>query len=109
MAQTQCNPSSDPGTAELPWARAGQDWQDVALQLRLLLSRGISLAIATVVGARGAVIRRPGTVLVVTEARQTVGSTRPGRWVDVDTGTGGRDRAEPQRSLRPGPGAHGSV
>ncbi len=38
MAQTQCNPSSDPGTAGLPWARAGQDWQDVALQLGLLAS-----------------------------------------------------------------------
>jgi hypothetical protein len=29
--------------------------------------------------------------------------------VDVDTVTGGRDRAEPQRPLQPEPGAHGSV
>ena len=30
MAQTQCNPpSSDPGTAGLPWARAGQGWRVV--------------------------------------------------------------------------------
>ena len=42
MAPTQCNPSSDPGTAELPLARAGQDWQDVALQLRLLASLPIA-------------------------------------------------------------------
>ena len=46
MAPTQCNPSSDPGTAELPWARAGQDWQDVALQLRLLASLPIARVVA---------------------------------------------------------------
>jgi xanthine dehydrogenase accessory factor len=73
IAETPRDLISDPGTAELEWAPAGQDLRDVALQLRLLLSRGTSLAIATVVGARGAVIRRPGTVLVVTEAGQTIG------------------------------------
>jgi xanthine/CO dehydrogenase XdhC/CoxF family maturation factor len=51
----------------------GPGWQDVALQLRLLLSRSTSLAIATVVGARGPVVRQPGTVLVLTEAGQTIG------------------------------------
>jgi hypothetical protein len=49
--------------AELQWAPEGLDWQDVALQLRLLLGRGISLAIATVLAARGAAVRQPGTVL----------------------------------------------
>jgi hypothetical protein len=30
MAQTQCNPpSTGPGTAGLPWARAGQGWRVV--------------------------------------------------------------------------------
>jgi hypothetical protein len=42
--------------------------REVALQLRLLLGCGTSLEIATVVAACGAVVRRPGTVLVVTEA-----------------------------------------
>jgi xanthine dehydrogenase accessory factor len=73
IADTPCDLISDPGAAELEWTPAGQDWQDVALQLRLLLSRGTSLAIATVVGMRGAVIRPPGTVLVVTEAGETIG------------------------------------
>jgi xanthine/CO dehydrogenase XdhC/CoxF family maturation factor len=52
---------------------AGQDWQDVALQLRLLLSRGASLAIATVVGASAAAVRPPGTVLVITDAGDIIG------------------------------------
>ena len=65
--------ASDPGTAEPQRAPAGLDWQDVALPLRLLLGRGPWLAIATVVGARGAVVRRPGTVLAVTEAGQIIG------------------------------------
>ena len=59
--------------AELQWAPEGLDWQDVALQLRLLLGRGISLAIATVLAARGAAVRQPGTVLVVTESGLTIG------------------------------------
>jgi len=46
MAPTQCNPSSDPGTGELLWARAGQDCQDVALQLRLLASLPIARVVA---------------------------------------------------------------
>jgi len=72
-APAPCDLTSSLGTAELEWAPAGPGWQDVALQLRLLLRRGTSLAIATVVGARGAVVRQPGTVLVVTEAGQTIG------------------------------------
>ena len=75
MAQTQCNPSSDPPS--LPWARAGQDWQNVALQLRLLLSCGISVPIAAVVGARSR-HTAPWHVLVVTEARQTLGFNAAG-------------------------------
>ena len=49
---TSCDLASDPGTAEPQRAPAGQDWQEVALPLRLLLGRGPRLAIATVVGAR---------------------------------------------------------
>ena len=73
IIKTPCDLASDPGTAEPQRAPAGQDWQDVALPLRLLLGRGPWLAIATVVGARGAVVRRPGTVLAVTEAGQIIG------------------------------------
>jgi hypothetical protein len=72
------DPPSDLDTAEPQWASEGPGWQDVALPFRFLLSRGTSLAIATVVGARGPVVRRPGTVLVLTEAGQTIG-VPPGR------------------------------
>lgn len=72
-APEPCDPASDLDTAEPERAPEGPGWQDVALQLRLLLSRGTSLAIATVVGARGPVVRQPGTVLVLTEAGQTIG------------------------------------
>ena len=73
IIKTPCDLASDPGTAEPQRASADLDWQDVALPLRLLLGRGPWLAIATVVGARGAVVRRPGTVLAVTEAGQIIG------------------------------------
>jgi hypothetical protein len=72
-APEPCDLTSDLDTAEPEWAPEGPGWQDVALQLRLLLSRGTSLAIATVVAARGPVVRQPGTVLVLTEAGQTIG------------------------------------
>jgi xanthine dehydrogenase accessory factor len=65
--------SADDTAAGLEQAAAGQDWQDLALQLRHLLSRGTSLAIATVLAAHGTVVRRPGTVLVLTQAGQTIG------------------------------------
>jgi xanthine/CO dehydrogenase XdhC/CoxF family maturation factor len=70
---TSRDPTSDLSGGQLEWAPAGQDWQDVALQMRLLLGRGISLAIATIVDARGAGVRQPGTVLVVTEAGESIG------------------------------------
>ena len=58
-------------------AHTGQGYaaalQDVALQLRLLLSRGTSLAIATVVSTSGAAVRPPGTVLVITDAGEIIG------------------------------------
>ena len=52
IIKTPCDLASDPRTAEPQRAPAGQDWQDVALPLRLLLGRGPWLAIATVVGGR---------------------------------------------------------
>jgi xanthine dehydrogenase accessory factor len=47
--------------------------RDVALQLRLLLISNTSFAIATVVGACGTALRRPGTVVVISQSGQTVG------------------------------------
>lgn len=73
MAMTTCIPASAPGIAEPEWLPGGQDLRDVALQLRLLLSRGIPVAIATVVGARGTEVRRPGTVVVITGSGQAIG------------------------------------
>jgi xanthine dehydrogenase accessory factor len=72
VAQTPYGTAAGPGAAELAWAPVGQDWRDTALQLRLLLGCGISLAIATVVAARGTILR-PGTVLAVTGAGTTIG------------------------------------
>jgi xanthine dehydrogenase accessory factor len=51
---------------------------DVALRLRLLLLRGVSFALATVVGAQGVVVRRAGTVMVVPESGETIGFNRCG-------------------------------
>lgn len=61
------------GITEPEGLPAGQDLRDLALQLRLLLTGGTSFAIATVVGARGTALRRPGTVVVVSQSGQTVG------------------------------------
>ena len=52
IIKTPCDLASDPGTEEPQRAPAGQDWQDVALPLRLLPGRGPRLAIATVMRAR---------------------------------------------------------
>jgi xanthine dehydrogenase accessory factor len=45
----------------------------VIAQLRIMLTAGVSFAIATVVGAHGTVLRRPGTVLVISESGETIG------------------------------------
>ena len=45
----------------------------MALQLRLMLTSGTSVAIATVVGAGGTPLRRPGTVVVVSQSGETLG------------------------------------
>ena len=51
---------------------------DVTLPLRLLLLRGVSFALATVVGAQGVAVRRVGTVMVVPESGEAIGSSRCG-------------------------------
>lgn len=51
----------------------------MALQLRLLLTSGTAFAVATVLGARGTALRRPGTVIVTSESGQTIGFNRPAR------------------------------
>ena len=45
----------------------------MALQLRLMLISGTSFAIATVVGARGTALRRPGTVVVISQSGEAIG------------------------------------
>lgn len=93
-------PESADDAAEPEWAPADQDWQNVALQLRLLLNCGTSLAIATVLDAHGTAVRRPGTVLVVTEAGQTIGFNPAGpldgaiRDLAAEALATGRDRLE---------------
>ena len=65
--------ASDLAIAEPERLPAGQDLRDVALQLRLLLTSGIPFAIATVLGARGPALRRPGTVVVTSQSGQAIG------------------------------------
>ena len=65
--------AGDPGITEPEWLPGGKDLRDVALQLRLMLDGGISFAIATVVDTRGSALRRPGTVVVISEQGQTIG------------------------------------
>ena len=65
--------SSGPGSAEPDWPPGGRGLRDMALPLRLMLASGTPLAIATVVGARGTALRRPGTVVVVSESGETLG------------------------------------
>jgi xanthine/CO dehydrogenase XdhC/CoxF family maturation factor len=64
---------SDPGSTQPEWPPGGQDLQDLALQLRLMLASGTSVAIATVLGAGGNALRRPGTAVVVSQSGQTLG------------------------------------
>jgi XdhC/CoxI family protein len=73
MVKTVCVPGSDLGTGEPEWLPGGQDLRDVALQLRLMLNSGTSFAIATVVGAHGTALRRPGTVVVISQSGETIG------------------------------------
>jgi hypothetical protein len=63
----------DLGITEPEWRPAGYDLRDVAPQLRFLLASGTSIAIATVLDARGTALRRPGTVVVTSESGQTIG------------------------------------
>jgi hypothetical protein len=73
MVNTARTPAWDPGTGEPDWLPGGQDLLDVALQPRLILNSGTSFAIATVVGAHGTALRRPGTVVVISQSGQTIG------------------------------------
>jgi len=55
-----------------------QDIREVALELRLLLHRGVSFALATVVGVQGIALRRVGAVLVAAESGESIGFRRDG-------------------------------
>jgi len=100
MVNTAGIPASDPGITEPERLPGGQDLRDVALQLRLMLTSGISFAIATAVGARGTVLRRPGTVAVVSESGETIGFNPAGpldgaiRDLAAEALASGQDRLE---------------
>jgi xanthine dehydrogenase accessory factor len=78
MIKTACIVASHPGIAEPEWLRAGQNLRDVALRLRLMVSSGASIAIATVVSAHGTALRQPGTVVVISESGETIGFSPAG-------------------------------
>ena len=92
--------ASDPVSTEPEWPPYGQDLRDVALRLRLILTSGTSVAIATVVGAGGTALRRPGTVVVVSESGETLGFNPAGpldgaiRDLADQVLTAGQDRLE---------------
>jgi hypothetical protein len=73
MMTTSCLCAGDPDTEAPEWLPAGQDLREVIAQLRLMLTAGISFAVATVVGAHGTVLRPPGSVLVISESGETIG------------------------------------
>lgn len=73
MVRAACFQAGEPGTAEPKWPPGGQDLREVAINLRLLLDGGASFVIATVVGARGTALRRPGTVVALGESGQAIG------------------------------------
>jgi xanthine dehydrogenase accessory factor len=56
----------------------GQNIREIAFELRLLLHRGISFALATVVGAQGVVLRKVGAVMVACESGESIGVNRAG-------------------------------
>jgi xanthine dehydrogenase accessory factor len=93
-------PASDPGSIEPQRLPGGQDLRDVAVQLRFMLNSGTSFAIATVVGARGTALRRPGTVVVISQSGQTIGFNPAGpldgavRELAAEALTTGQDRLE---------------
>jgi xanthine dehydrogenase accessory factor len=78
MISTPHIPVSEPAVTEPEWQPGGQDLREVALQLRILLDSGTSFAIATVLGTRGTALRRPGTVVVLSESGQTIGANPAG-------------------------------
>ena len=73
MATSTCIPASEPDITDPEGPAPRPDLREVALQLRLLLSLGISCALATVVSATGPAVRRAGTVMVLTESGQAIG------------------------------------
>jgi xanthine dehydrogenase accessory factor len=73
MATSTCLPASEPDITDPEGPARRPDLREVALRLRLLLSLGISVAVATVVGVTGSAVRRAGTVLVLTESGQAIG------------------------------------
>jgi xanthine dehydrogenase accessory factor len=73
MAASTCILTSEPDSTDPEGPAPRPDLRDVALQLRLLLSLGVSFAVATVLSVTGPAVRRAGTVVVVTESGQTIG------------------------------------
>jgi xanthine/CO dehydrogenase XdhC/CoxF family maturation factor len=65
--------SPEPPVTDLDSLTQGQNIRDIGLQLRFMLHRGISCALATVVGVRGVVLRKAGAVMVVGESGESIG------------------------------------
>jgi hypothetical protein len=77
-SQTAHTMTPEPPTADLDSLTQGQNIREIALQLRCLRRRGISFALATVVGAQGVVLRKVGVVMAVAESGESIGVHRAG-------------------------------
>jgi xanthine/CO dehydrogenase XdhC/CoxF family maturation factor len=65
--------SYEPLVTDLDSLTQDQNIREKGLHLRCLLHRGISCALATVVGVQGVVVRKVGAVLVGGESGESVG------------------------------------
>ncbi len=81
MSTSTCSQIGKADAAGQEMPPAGHDLRELALPLRLWMSLGSSFAIATVVSAQGAAVRRTGTVIAVSQSGQTLGF-RPGGSLD---------------------------
>ena len=70
--------SPEPPATDLDSLTQGQNIRQMALQLRSLLHRDISFALATVVGAQGVALRKVGAVMVASETGASIGVNRDG-------------------------------
>ena len=100
MTTSVCVRPASPDAIDQERPLSGQDLRDLAFSLRLWQSLGTSFAIATVVSAQGAALRRTGSVMAVSQSGQTIGFNPAGsldgaiRELAAEVLATGQDRVE---------------